>query len=154
MSNLYSQQQNLPQNFIIIWMQLLLVSKSCSKISGKYFPGAKTLLTVRVDVGGCVELALGFPSKASACNVEDLGSIPGLGRSPGEGNGNPFQYSCLENPMDRGACQATVHGVAKSWTRLRDFTFFHFGYQKCPHVLGMQNNPCGQTILQLPLLAK
>ena len=53
----------------------------------------------------------------------DLGSIPGSGRSPGEGNGNPLQYSCLENPMDRGAWWATVHGVAKSWTRLSDFTF-------------------------------
>jgi len=47
-----------------------------------------------------------------------------LGRSPGEGNGNPLQYSCLENPIDRGAWQATVHGVAKSQTRLSDFTFF------------------------------
>ena len=46
----------------------------------------------------------------------DLSSVPGLGRSPGEGNGNPLQYSCLGNPMDRGAWQATVHGVAKSWT--------------------------------------
>ena len=61
--------------------------------------------------------------KASACNAGDLGSIPGLGRSPGEGNGNPLQYSCLENPMDRGAWWATVHGVAKSQTRLSDFTF-------------------------------
>ena len=51
--------------------------------------------------------------KESACNIEDLGSIPELGRSPGEGNGNPLQCSCLENPMDRGAWQATVHGVAK-----------------------------------------
>ena len=48
--------------------------------------------------------------------------IPGSGRSPGEGNGNPFQYSCLENPMDRGAWPAIVHGVAKSWTGLRDST--------------------------------
>ena len=54
--------------------------------------------------------------KASACNVGDLGSIPGSGRSSGEGNGNPLQYSCLENPMDQGAWWATVHGVAKSWT--------------------------------------
>ena len=53
----------------------------------------------------------------------DPGSIPGSGRSPGEGNGNPLKYSCLENPMDRGAWQATVHGVTKSWTRLSDFTF-------------------------------
>ena len=60
----------------------------------------------------------------SACNAGDLGSIPGLGRSPGDGNGDPLQYSCLENPMDGGAWQATVHGVAKSWTRLSDFTFF------------------------------
>ena len=52
--------------------------------------------------------------KESACNAEDPGSIPGLGRSSGEGNGNPLQYSCLENPMDRGAQQVTVHGIAKS----------------------------------------
>ena len=68
-------------------------------------------------------LLLGFPGgsevKASACNAGDLGSIPGSGRSPGEGNGNPFQYSCLENPMDRGAWWATVHRVAKSRTRLK-----------------------------------
>ena len=60
--------------------------------------------------------------KASACNAGDLGSIPGSGRSPGEGNGNPLQYSCLENPMDRGAWWAAVHGIAKSRTRLSDFT--------------------------------
>ena len=59
----------------------------------------------------------------SACNAGDLGSIPGSGRSPGEGNGNLLQYSCLENPMDGGAWSATVHGVAKSRTRLSDFTF-------------------------------
>ena len=59
----------------------------------------------------------------SACHAGDLGSIPGSGRSPGEGNGNPPQYSCLENPMDGGAWWATVHGVAKSQTQLNDFTF-------------------------------
>ena len=56
--------------------------------------------------------------KESACSAGDLGSIPGLGRSPGEGNDYPLQ-SCLENPMDRGAWQATVHRVANSWTRLK-----------------------------------
>ena len=60
--------------------------------------------------------------KASACNAEDLDSILGQGRSPGEGNGNPLQYSCLENPMDGGAWQAAAHGVTKSRTRLSDFT--------------------------------
>ena len=65
----------------------------------------------------------GSDGKASVYNAGDLGSIPGLGRSPGEGNGNPLQYYCLENPMDRGPWQATVHGVAKSRTRLSDFTF-------------------------------
>ena len=65
----------------------------------------------------------GSEVKASASNVGDLGSIPGSGRYPGEGNGNPLQYSCPENPMDRGAWYARVHGVAKSRTRLRDFTF-------------------------------
>ena len=54
-----------------------------------------------------------------------LDSILSLGRSPGEGHGNPLQYSCLENPMDGGAWRATVHGVTKSWKRLRDFHFIH-----------------------------
>ena len=63
----------------------------------------------------------GSDGKESACNAgdpEDMGLIPGSGRSPGEGNGDPIQYSCLKNPMDRGAWWATVHGVEKSWTRL------------------------------------
>ena len=64
------------------------------------------------------------------CNAGDLGLIPGSGRSPGEGNGNPLQYSCLENPMDGGAWWATVHGVTKSQTRLSNFTFFHFASWK------------------------
>ena len=63
--------------------------------------------------------------KKSACisgAAGDVSSIPGLGRSPGEGNGNPLQYSCLENPMDRGAWWATVHGVAKSQTGLKQLS--------------------------------
>ena len=62
----------------------------------------------------------GSNGKESACNARDLGSIPGSRRSPGEGNGSPLQYSYLENPMDRGAWQATVHGAAMSWTQLSD----------------------------------
>ena len=64
----------------------------------------------------------GSEDKASAYNAGDRGSVPGSGRSPGEGNENPLQYSCLENPMDGGAWQATVHGVAKSQTQLSHFT--------------------------------
>ena len=64
----------------------------------------------------------GSDGKASACNAGDMGLIPGSGRSPGEGNGNSLQYSCLENSMDRGAWWATVQGVAKSRTRLSDFS--------------------------------
>ena len=75
--------------------------------------------------GGGLGTAGGSDGKASVCNAGELGSIPGLGRSPGEGNGSPLQYSCLENPMDGGTWQAIVHGVAKSQTRLGDFTF-HF----------------------------
>ena len=60
----------------------------------------------------------GSDGKASVYNVGDPGLIPGLGRAPGEVTGYPLQYSCLENSMDRGAWQATVHGVTKSWTRL------------------------------------
>ena len=69
---------------------------------------------------------MGFSSdsvvKNSPGNAGDAGSIPGLARFPGEGNGNPLQYSCLEKPMDRGAWQATVHGITKSWTQLSDWT--------------------------------
>ena len=73
---------------------------------------------------------MGFPGvsddKESACGVGDQDSIPGLGRSPKEGNGNSLQYSCLENPMGGGAWQATVHGVAMSRTRLNNFTLYTF----------------------------
>ena len=69
-------------------------------------------------------LLMGFPGgsdgKETACNAGDPGSIPGLGRSSGKGNGNPLQYSFLGNPMDRGGLWATVHGVTKRWTRLPD----------------------------------
>ena len=67
---------------------------------------------------------LGFPggavSKESACNVGDLGSMPGWETSSGEGSGILLQYSCLRNPIDRGAWQVTVHGIEKSWTRLSE----------------------------------
>ena len=78
-----------------------------------------------LDIRGRRGQSLGSPggsdSKESTCNVGDLGSIPGLERSPGEGNGYPLQYSCLENYVDRGAWRATVQRFAKSQTRLRDF---------------------------------
>ena len=71
----------------------------------------------------CLEwMPRGSEGKASACNAGDLGSIPGSGRFPGEGNGNPLQYCCLENLLDGGAWWATVHGIANSRTRLSDFT--------------------------------
>ena len=70
----------------------------------------------------CYGLDWGFPAGSdgteSACSMGDPGLIRGSGIPPGEGNGYPLQYSCLKNPMDRGAWRATVHGVAKSWTRL------------------------------------
>ena len=68
-------------------------------------------------------LPCGSDGIKSALNVGDLGSIPGSEKSPGEVNGNPFQYSCLENPMDRGAWWPTVHGVVRSWTPLAEFHF-------------------------------
>ena len=69
----------------------------------KYFPGGSAV-------------------KESACSAGDTGLIPVLGRSPKGGNGNPLRYSCLENPMDRGAWWATAHGVTKSWTRLKQLS--------------------------------
>ena len=62
----------------------------------------------------------GSDGKESACNAGDVGSMAGSGRSLGKRNGNPFQYSCLQNSMNRGACWTTVHGVPKSWTLLSD----------------------------------
>ena len=75
----------------------------------------------------------GFPGgsvgEEPTCNAVDLSSIPGSGRSPRGGNGNPLQYPCLETPMDRGAWQATVHGVAKSQTPLEHTHVCHSGHQ-------------------------
>ena len=70
----------------------------------------------------------GSEVKTSACNVGDLGSIPGSGRSPGEGNGNPLQYSCLENPMDRGAWWATVHGITNVTTSLMGYLLLNWSF--------------------------
>ena len=83
----------------------------------------------------------GSDGKVSAYNAGDPGSVPGLGRSPGEGNGNPLQYSCLENPMDGGAWLATIHGVAKSRTRLSDFTFT-ISRRQWDALLGIQSRIC------------
>ena len=78
--------------------------------------------------GGKIPIQEFFPGgsdgKESTCNTGDLGSTPGLGRSPGEGNDNPLQQSYLENPMDRGAQWATVHGITKGQTQLRWLTLF------------------------------
>ena len=82
----------------------------------KYLENLKYILMLYVAPWFYFSFPGGSEDKASACNVGDPGSIPGLGRSPGEGNGNPLQYSCLENPTDRGAWWPTVHGVAKSRT--------------------------------------
>ena len=77
----------------------------------------------------------GFPGgsdgKESTCNAGDPGSIPGSGRSPGEGNGNPLQYSCLGSPMDIGAWQATGHGVTESQTQLSDYAYTHAKDTSC-----------------------
>ena len=87
------------------------VLQKCDNVHQRWegFPGGTVVKHLPVNAG----------------DARDLGSIPGSGRSPGEGNGNPLQYSCLENPMDRGAWWATVHGVAKSWTWLSNWVCTH-----------------------------
>ena len=76
----------------------------------------------------------GSDGKESACNAQDLSSIPGSGRSPGEMDGNPLQYSCLDNSMERGAWGATVHGVAKSqtWLNIHAPTYFIYSRDSFP----------------------
>ena len=81
----------------------------------------------------------GSHGKTSAFNAGDLGLIPGLGRFPGGGNGNPLQYSCLENSMDRGAWWATVHGVTKRQATLSDFTFSLFSFSLRNVLIGVTN---------------
>ena len=83
-----------------------------------YFLPAQALLGEESNPGrfSGVRASLVTVGKESTCTAGDLGPIPGLGRSPGEGNGNPFQYSCLGSPTDRGPWRVTVHGVAKSQT--------------------------------------
>ena len=85
-------------------------------------PIASLQMTDKIKYLRCRDSLMAQTGKASAQNAGDPGPIPGLGRAPGEGNGNPLQYSCLENSMDGGgALWATVHGVAKSRIRLSDF---------------------------------
>ena len=81
------------------------------------------MMVILTSVRWYLDFPGGSDGKVSVYNAGDLGSIPCLGRYPGEGNGNPLQDYCLENPMERGAWQATIHGVAKGWTWLSNFTF-------------------------------
>ena len=84
----------------------------------------------------------GSDSKESACSAGDLGSVPGSGKSPGEGNGYPLQYSGLENSLDRGPWQAIVHGVITSWTWLCNFHFTFFQRSLVGYIHGLQRVGC------------
>ena len=79
-----------------------------------------TKIVEKVSWDGTLGVPCGSVSKESACNAGELGLIPGLGRSPGGGNGNPLPYPCLENPLDSGAWWATVHGFTESQTQLNN----------------------------------
>ena len=109
---------------------------------GKVLPSASALFDLKFTKIGASQVALVVKNPpANAGDVRDTGSFPGLGRSPGGGHGSPLQYSCLENPMDRGAWQATVHSVSKSQTRLKwlsthtqkigDMRAFVVGFRVC-----------------------
>ena len=100
-------------SFRMGWLDLLAVQGTLKRLL--QHPSLKASI---LQLSGFSGFPGGSDGKAPVYNAGDLGSIPGLGRVPGEGNGNPLQYSCLENPMDGGAWWATVQRVAKSWTRL------------------------------------
>ena len=106
------------------------------------------LSIISVLVASQVALVLKNPS-ANAREIRDMGSVPGSGRSPGVGNGNPDQYSCLENPMDRGVCQATVCGVTKSLTQMKQLSMHQFSSvaQSCPTLC----NPMNRSTPGLPV---
>ena len=104
--------------FVLKYNQL---ANNVVMVSGEQ-PG-DSVICIHVSILPQQDFPCGSDGKASAYNAGDSGSIPESRKSPGEGNGNPLQDSCLENPVDRGAWQATVHRVAKSRTRLNDFTF-------------------------------
>ena len=104
------------------WLVVMMVERSNDdrQSTENFYDGENTLHGTIMD-----HFPGGSDGKASACNLGDLGLTPGFQRSPGEGNGNPLQYSSVENPMDRGAWKATANGVtktSKSQTRLSNFT--------------------------------
>ena len=105
-----------PQSLFFVSVSLFLPCKACLNMALKHLP--LMLISKFHNFPG------GSDGKVSAYNAGDPSSIPGSGRSPGEGNGNPLKYSCLENPMDGAAWLATVNGVAKSLTGLSDFTIY------------------------------
>ena len=91
-----------------------------SRIAGGFFTAEPLGKPVHIITHIYLGIPGGSADKESACNAGDLGSIPGSGRSPGGGRGNPLQYCCLENPTYKGAWQATVHGFSKGWTWMSD----------------------------------
>ena len=114
---------SIPKCLLTSPFKMLTLPVKCNKLIGYFI--------YQLRITGFLELEMtlftGFPGgsedKASFCNAGDAGSIPGSGTYPGEGNDNPLQYSCLENPVDRGDWWATAHRVTKSRTRQSDFTF-------------------------------
>ena len=95
------------------WMKLEPIIQSEVRETPIYIQKEKHQYSILTHIDG---FPGGSEVKSSVCNAGDLGSIPGSGRSPGEGNGNPLQYSCLENSMDRGAWLAIVHGIVEGQT--------------------------------------
>ena len=98
--------ENLPQN----------KSPLADSFTGEFYQTFRDLVAILLKLWGFQEALVVKNLPANAGDLSDAGLIHGLGRSPGGGHGNPLQYSCLENPMDRGAWQATIHKAAKSWT--------------------------------------
>ena len=114
-------RRNRTRNPILMWLAFVCV---CVSVCVSVEEMEEMIKKVTAYISCQIYAMKGFPrwlsGKESTCQAGDSGSLPGSGRSPGEGNGNPLQNACLENPMDRGAWWATVHGVAKSRTQFRD----------------------------------
>ena len=137
---LHKQSSKFFWSHLLIWPWL---KETCCQAQYK---AAENYTSVKLRRAGTALMVKDLP--ASAGDGRDVGLIPGSERSPGEGSGNPLQYSCPENPMDRGAQWITLHGITKSLTQLSNFNSLHFMYNVLQCLLSPRHIRTHKTLLK------